>query len=284
MPPKPVVTAVEAEAKSTLDMFQNAADGRVTMDNVFKEIEKDRQAFGIGSAKEKAYVESVHWKLVKSNILPEVSLRYASENFDNLGEGGAITENSFKRFRVATYKDMDPIEKSMNHFLMKSYDSLKNQTSPGYGVCVSQEDINMALDQARAKRTGVPSGDADNGEQNDAPTEQENARAGEIMSALTANGALLTKKVFDRSEGGITEDSINHSLGYDFHFPQHLNGPERIALTKVLDDFDAIAGGDGLISPMDLKYYAGKHGLSSAGISRTPPMKSSEYRVRPFDQ
>lgn len=271
-------TAVETEAKSTLDMFTRVADGQGNLTQVFREIEKDRQAFGIGSAQEKAYTESVHWKLVKSNLLPEISLKYASANYDNLSKDGYITDDSFKRFRVADYKDMNSIEKSMTHFLMKNYDDLKNQTTPGYGTCVSMDDINMAVEKARAARSGDAASDGALGQ----VTSAASPRVREMFTALTANGGDLASKLMDSSEGGITKESIKHALDYDAHYHKLLSKTEVPVVRNMLDTFDDISGGDGLITPLDLKYFGGKYGQSTTGISREAPRRTSDDPIKSF--
>jgi len=274
-------TVVEREAKSTLDMFQNVADGHGNLTQVFREIEKDRQAFGIGSAQEKAYTESVHWKLVKSNLLPEISLKYASANYDNLCKDGYITDDSFKRFRVASYKDMSSIEKSMTHFLMKNYDDLKNQTTPGYGTCVSMDDINMAAEKAKAARRNSFS-DASSNSAAGEVTKAANPKVHEMFAALTANGGDLASKLMDVSTGGITKESLKHALDYDAHYPKLLSKTEVPVVRNILDRFDEIAYGDDVITPLDLKYYGGKFGESTAGISRERPRQTSQDPIKSF--
>lgn len=278
MPPKQ--TAVETEAKSTLDMFSKVADGQGSLTQVFREIEKDRQAFGIGSAQEKAYTESVHWKLVKSNLLPEISLKYASNNYDSLSKDGYITGESFQRFRVATYKDMNSVEKAMNHFLMKNYDDLKNQTTPGYGTCVSMDDINQALEKAKAARTGKSSDAASDASQTQVT--KASPKVHEMFAALTANDGDLTNKLMDASAGGITRESLKHAIDFDGHYTKFLNKTEVPVVRNMLDGFDEISGGDELITPLDLKYFGGKYGERTTGISRQAPIRTSQDPIKSF--
>ena len=283
MPPEHTFKAtVEEEARSTVDKFRSAVDNDGSLSQAFKEIDKDRQSFGIGSEKEKAYTENVHWKLIKEHLLPEVSLKYASEHFDQLATDERITNQSFKDYRVAGYDDMTSIEKSMNHYLMDHYDEIKEETTPGWGTCVSMDDINMALKQAKDARTGTRGEDPQPTPQ-DQPQQTVDPMAHETIACLTAHGGALEQKLFDRTVSGITKDSLRHALEYDDQNWSFLNGRERQTTFRMLQNFDDISRGREVIRPVDLKYYARKNHENTSGLSLDTPMKIEGEPIKPFN-
>lgn len=135
---------VETEAESTMKIFRNVAGGTDTVQHAMAEIQKDREMYGIGSDKEQIYTERVRAKLVKENLLPDISLNYAKENFYRMSGKENIDEQSLFGFRKNNYEKMTPVEKAMNHYLrdhLENFDHTTGENKNG----VSKDDLDKGL-------------------------------------------------------------------------------------------------------------------------------------------
>lgn len=245
--------SVESEAQHTMEAFRNVSTGQSTLQNAFEEVNNERRRFGLGTEKEKLFTERVHDKLIKENLLPEMSLKYAKENFQGMSDGEFIDQDTMRHFRIGTYHQMTPIERSMNHYLMQHYDELKDRTTPGNGTHIGMEDLDLALQDAQTNR---------------ADTSRADFETNELISALSANNFKLLKKLRDGDAGGITRETLDNSLETDGYRPKYLSREDRIAVNYMMDHFDELANNDESISNIDLKTYGTIHHVDTSAIDR----------------
>lgn len=277
-PAKALDPAVEIEAKRTSAMFENVSTGENSLSQVFAEIERDRKKFGFGSEQEKEYVKAVHATLKDSKLLPQLSLNYAKENFQDLAcNKSKISSDTMYNFRVSSYKDMTNVERIMIHYLRDNFDYLKGHPDSSCKTQLSERDVDKALEKAKT-------GELKDKKSIFLDSVADKNQAATYLSALTVNDNLLLEKLQDRSVLGITKDSLKHSLEFDEHYLKHLNGPERQTTYNMLENFDKISRGDDVISNLDLRYFGAVNGIDTPTISHKAPKQTSNQKIRSFDR
>lgn len=274
---KSVDPKIEADAQRTSAMLESVISGDNSMSQVFAEIDRDRKRYGFGSQQDNEYMNSVHASLKK--VLPQISLSYAKENFDYLSTNkDRITADTMLEFRFASYKDMNKVERAMVHYLRDNFDYLKKDPESNCKTRLSERDIDEALKRAkdgslRDKRSVFIENEAENGQ------------AKYFLNALTKDNNLLFKKLQDGAAQAITKESLQHAIDFDNgHYNEFLNGPEKQATFRMLQNFDLLSRGDDEISNTDLKYYGSKSGVDTPTIPYKPGMKLTEQRIRTFDR
>lgn len=270
---------IEAEAQRTQAMFESVVAGDHTMSQVFAEIDRDRRRFGLGSDQDKAYMKSVHASLKESNLLPQLSLSYARENFGDLATNKSrMTAETMYEFRVSSYKDMNKVERAMVHYLRDNFDYLKSNPDANCKTRLSEHDIDKAL--KRAKEGGLRDKQSIFIE-----SQAEKGQAKYFVDALTKDNNALFNKLYDGAAQAITKESIQHAIDYDNgHYTALMNGAEKQAAFRLLQSFDSLSRGDNEISNIDLKYYGSVNGVDTPTISRVPRPKLTEQRIRTFDR
>lgn len=274
---KTVDPKVEAEAQRTSAMLESVVSGDSSMSQVFAEIDRDRRRFGVGSQQDNDYMNSVHTSMKK--LLPQLSLSYAKENFGDLATNKSrITSETMYEFRVASYKDMNKVERAMVHYLRDNFDYLKGNPESNCKTRLSERDIDQAL--KRAEEGGLKDKRSIFIE-----SEAEKGQARYFLDALTKDNNTLFKKLQDGAAQAITRDSIQHAIDFDNgHYTDFMNGPEKNAAFRMLQNFDALSRGDDEISNIDLKYYGSKNGVDTPSIPRVPRPKLTDQRIRTFDR
>ncbi|MCA9800996.1 MAG: hypothetical protein KC777_03365 [Cyanobacteria bacterium HKST-UBA02] len=93
------------------------------------------------------YMKVVSDELVRSGVLPELSVGWAKENMDILGDGKKITDTHLKRFQHSADNSQNPVDQLLIRSLNDMAPDLKNASNdqPGRETVINMQDLDQRL-------------------------------------------------------------------------------------------------------------------------------------------
>ncbi|HEY9784020.1 MAG TPA: hypothetical protein V6D17_01375 [Candidatus Obscuribacterales bacterium] len=259
----PDIQKAQAEAKQVLEMFSQAADGNGSVKSALDEINRDRETFRNDPQSFNIMLETVRKGLHDEKLLPRLSVIYAKENMNLMGnDNDQISDRSFWLYRKAQYRDMNVVEKSIVHTLMSKFAFLKHAASDPEREDnkVDRKDLDTALKLFREGRQRAIEHQEKQERERQQQEYEKQAAQHLITSLLKDNGSLFTR-LWDYKRGGITLESLTAAETTDNNNPRYLSGAERQTSYRVRQMFKELSNNDQLITQEDLKLYGSRYGI-----------------------